>query len=108
MNEDSDAVGQGVEWWDVLRELRARPWTVGLIMAVALGLGVWWAAAARKLYVSQATLLVEGEGQRVVSGGDVAAVSEEVLKTIEPEHKQSREDLTKVLPVRTNAKRGAE
>jgi len=34
----------------------------------------------------------------------------EVLKTIEPEHpyKQSREDLTKVLPVRTNAKRGAE
>ncbi len=83
MNEDSDAVGQGVEWWDVLRELRARPWTVGLIMAVALGLGVWWGAGARKLYVSQATLLVEGEGQRVVSGAEVAAVSEEVLKTLE-------------------------
>ena len=32
----------------------------------------------------------------------------EVLKTIEPEHKQSREDLTRVLPIRTDAKRGAE
>ena len=32
----------------------------------------------------------------------------EVLKTIEPEYKQSREDLAKVLPVRTNPKRGAE
>jgi hypothetical protein len=32
----------------------------------------------------------------------------EVLKTIEPEYKPTREDLTKVLPVRTKAKRGAE
>jgi hypothetical protein len=32
----------------------------------------------------------------------------EVLKTIEPENKQAREDLAKFLPVRTNPKRGAE
>lgn len=30
----------------------------------------------------------------------------EVLKTIEPEHKQPREDLSKVLPIRANAKQG--